>query len=103
MRVNSVKERLYINMKIVIEYDGAYPNLCTGQLFATVDGTRYEFPRNCLSSGGSVYADTEWNWTIDSGDWSVTEWPKNMPDSIKQAVEDAVNADIPRGCCGGCV
>ena len=90
-------------MEIKIEYNGAYPNLCSGKLFVTVAGTRYEFPDYCLSSGGSVSFDEEWNESVGKGDWSVADWPVELPVELHQAVEDAINEQIPHGCCGGCV
>ena len=90
-------------MKITIDYDGAYPNLCSGKLFVTVDGKRYEFPDYCLGSGGNVWFDDDWGDHVESGPWSVDEWPKDMPDDIKQEVLDAINCEISHGCCGGCV
>ena len=90
-------------MEIKIEYDGAYPNLCSGTLTAYVDGKKYNFPEYCLSSGGSVSFDDEWNEQISEGEWSVSEWPKDMPDDIKDAVLAAINENILHGCCGGCV
>ncbi len=90
-------------MKIKIEYDGDYPNLCSGKLFVTVDDKRYEFPDCCLSSGGTVWFDDDWSEHVEEGDWSVSNWPKGFPDKFKQDVEEAINEQIPHGCCGGCV
>lgn len=86
-----------------IEYDGAYPNLCSGKLFVTVDGKRYEFPDYCLVSGGGVWFTEDWDEQVESGPWSVDKWPEDMPDNIKTAVLGAINDQISHGCCGGCV
>ena len=95
--------RRYGNKEIKIEYDGAYPNLCGGSLTAYVDGKKYNFPDYCLISGGPVSFDGEWNGQISKGEWSVSEWPKDMPDDIKDSVLDAIKKNISHGCCGGCV
>ena len=90
-------------MKIEIEYNGNYPNLCRGDLVATIDGERWEFPSYCLSSGGSVWFDDDWNEHVEVGEWTVSDWPTGFPDELKTRVEEAVNENIPHGCCGGCV
>lgn len=90
-------------MQIKIHYDGKYPNLCSGNLVVEVDGKKYQFPDDCLSSGGSVSFDDDWQEQISKGEWSVSDWPKDMPDDIKDAVLAAINENIPHGCCGGCV
>lgn len=86
-----------------IEYDGSYPNACRGNLVVVVNEKRWEFPRYCLSSGGSVWFDANWMEHIESGPWSVSEWPKNFPKEYRNAVVEAINEEIPCGCCGGCV
>lgn len=90
-------------MDIKIEYDGKFPNLCAGTLVVTVAGRRWSFPSYCLSSGGSVWFDGEWSEHVESGTWSINDWPDGFPSEHKEAVEDAVNAEIPHGCCGGCI
>ena len=47
--------------KIKIEYDGAWPNLCRGNLVVYVDETRWDFGSYVLSSGGSIECDDDWN------------------------------------------
>lgn len=90
-------------MNIQIEYDGSFPNLCSGKLVVIVDGIRWEFPSYCLSSGGNVWFDDDWSENVEEGAWSIIEWPENFPNDIKTAVLEAVNQDIQFGCCGGCV
>ena len=90
-------------MEIKIKYDGAYPNLCGGNLVVTIDDKEYQFPNYCLSSGGAVWFDDNWSAHVDSGEWSISEWPKGFPEDLKWAVEDAVNAQVEHGCCGGCI
>ena len=90
-------------MNIRIEYEGCYPNLCSGDLVVFVDGTRYIFPKYCLSSGGSVSFDSNWGEIIEEGPWSISDWPEDVSEELKQDIIDAVNSQIPLGCCGGCV
>jgi hypothetical protein len=90
-------------MSIKIQYDGAYPNLCSGNLIVTIDSKQWIFPPYCLSSGGSVSFDDDWNEEVTDGDWSIREWPDNFPEKFKENIVDAVNEHIPHGCCGGCV
>ncbi len=89
---------------IEVRYNGAYPNLCSGQLSIIVDGaSEYIFPDYCLSSGGSVWFDSEWSEHVESGEWSICKWPENFPEDLKPEVTYAVNSHISQGCCGGCV
>ena len=90
-------------MKIKIKYDGSYPNLCRGDLKVYVDGTLWQFPDYCLSSGGSVSFTENWQEVVTSGSWDVSEWPKGFPEELKDAVISAINSEIEQGCCGGCV
>jgi len=88
-------------MKIEIKYDGAYPNLCSGKLVVIINGEEWVFPDYCLSSGGSVTFDENWEGHVSEGPWTITEFPQNFPDNLKSIVTDAVNSEIPYGCCGG--
>lgn len=91
------------DLDIRIAYNGAYPNLCSGQLVVTINEKKWEFPNYCLSSGGSVWFDGDWSEHVEDGDWSIREWPKGFPEKYKEAVTDKVNEEISHGCCGGCV
>jgi hypothetical protein len=86
-----------------VSYDGAYPNLCSGQLVLAVDGIAYVFPSYCLSSGGSVSFDEDWSENVDEGEWSISEWPEGFPEDLKDEATEVVNENISHGCCGGCV
>jgi len=90
--------------KIKIEYDGAYPNLCSGELIITIDGIRWVFPKFCLSSGGSCgFTNNYEDSYIEQGLWSIEEWPQGFPEDLKDEVLDEVNDEVPHGCCGGCL
>lgn len=87
---------------ITIEYDGTWPNLCGGTLYVTVGGKRWLFPYSCLTSGGSIEADADWNFEVLEGEWSVA-FPSDFPKELEDRVTDAVNMKVPSGCCGGCI
>mgnify|MGYP001356910691 CR=1 FL=1 len=86
-----------------VSYDGAYPNLCSGQLIFAIDGVRVVFPENCLSSGGSVSFDEDYNEDVQQGEWDILAFPKDFPDELKSKAISLVNKNISHGCCGGCV
>ena len=90
-------------MKIEIKYNGCWSNLCSGRLIVIIDGKEWVFPSYCLSSGGGVSFDDEWNDEVTEVEWTITKYPKDFPEELKQAVENAVNDEIPHGCRGGCV
>lgn len=90
-------------MGIKINYNGAYPNLCRGELIVTIGGKDWKFPDYCLESGGSVSFDEDWQEHVSEGAWNITGWPEDFPEDMKQKVVDAVNSQVEYGCCGGCV
>ena len=88
---------------IKVEYDGRYPNLCNGNLKVTIEGKKWVFEKGALCSGGSVWFDDNWSEHVESGRWSIDEWPEGFPELLKPAVREAINDKIDPGCCGGCV
>jgi hypothetical protein len=92
-----------MNPIIHIEYNGKYPRLCLGEFVVVLNGTRWEFPQSALRSGGTVSFTADGNEVVTTGPWTVSVWPKGFPAEHKAAVEAAVNAKIPWGCCSGCV
>lgn len=75
-----------MRQKIKIEYDGEYPNACSGNLIVIINNKKWKFPDYCLSSGGSVWFDNDWMEHIESGPWSISEWPENFPEEYKNVV-----------------
>lgn len=73
-----------------VSYDGAYPNLCSGQLVLKINGQAREFPRYC-----------DWNAHIENGRWSI-DLPEDL-EPLRKEIEECINENIPYGCCGGCV
>lgn len=88
--------------EIEIKYDGKYPCLCMGHLLVIVDGKEYDFGKYCLTSGGSVSFDENWNAEVTEGEWSV-EFPEDFPKELEEKVLECINEEIPHGCCGGCI
>ena len=88
---------------IEIQYNGSYPCLCMGHLKVTVNGKEWDFGEYCLASGGSVWFDDEWSEHVEDGEWSVSKWPEGFPEDLMDDVTDAINSNVPTGCCGGCV
>ena len=90
---------------IKIQYDGEYPNLCSGNLIVTINGKEWHFVPHALHSGGCVSFDDNWSETVTAGAWDIwdDDWPANFPNELKDEVLKAINNEIPWGCCGGCV
>lgn len=86
-----------------VSYNGAYPNLCSGQLVLKLNGDEIIFPDDCLSSGGSVSFTEDWDEIVSQGNWSISRFPQGFPEELKKEAEKIVNDNIPMGCCGGCV
>lgn len=83
-----------------VSYDGAYPNLCSGQLVLKINGQVREFSRHCLQSGGTVWFDNDWD-ALENGRWSI-DLPEDL-EPLRKEIEECINENIPHGCCGGCV
>lgn len=91
-------------MEILVEYNGKYPCLCLGRLKITINGTPWEFPRPSLISGGRTYFTNNYSEAqIEEGPWKIRDWPDNFPEEYKEAVLEAINNELPQGCCGGCL
>ncbi len=95
-------------MRIIefVSYDGAYPNLCSGELIVKIDGKETSLGK-CLCSGGSVWFNEDYsNFTVEEGPWHIdTDWfPKDLHLTAEEvcAIEHLVNENVEWGCCGGC-
>lgn len=92
--------------KILIEYDGEYPNLCSGHLKVWLGNDFYDFGQYCLSSGGSCYFENDYaDEVVKQGEWSINEYsiPENFPEEYLDDVLKVINEEITWGCCGGCL
>lgn len=114
-----------------ISYTGEYPNLCSGVLTLEIDGVQYKFGHNYMeyhvdpktgewrhmdedpnnpnfnsfwTSGGSVHANENWDWTIENAEWEidVEELPEQFWD-VAAEIDAVFNENVPYGCCGGCI
>jgi hypothetical protein len=88
---------------IKIDYDGSYPNLCSGLLVVTINETRWVFPSCCMQSGGRVSFSKEIDEEVSHGPWSISNWPRDFPEEMKDEVLREINSVVRHGCCGGCV
>jgi len=86
-----------------VSYDGVYPNLCAGTLILKIGGSQVVFPSHSLRSGGSAGFDSDWNDQLEDGPWTISNWPAEFPESLKQQAEELVNENVSFGCCGGCL
>lgn len=68
-----------------VSYDGAYPNLCSGQLVLKINGQVREFSRHCLQSGGTVWFDNDWDAHIENGRWSI-DLPEDL-EPLRKEIE----------------
>ena len=99
-----------------ISYTGRYPNLCSGILTLEIEGKEYTFGddyrdnthgtyRQFWSSGGKCgfynnYQDSY----INDGDWLIDA--DYLPEEFQQyiyEIDEVFNANVPYGCCGGCL
>ena len=83
-----------------VSYSGAYPNLCSGELVLKINGEIVSFG-HALISGGAVWFDNDWMEHVEHGAWYVSVPEKYL--EFKDEIEECVNANIPWGCCGGCI
>lgn len=87
-----------------INYDGKYPNLCSGNLIFTVNNQTIECD-HVLISGGKATFDTNWNDLVTKGNWSINffEVPIELSKEEQDYLTFLVNKHVPKGCCGGCL
>lgn len=85
-----------------VSYDGEYPCLCSGTLVLKINGEIRIMPSYCLSSGGSVSFDEDWNEIVTQGRWDISSLPEDL-EPLRDEIVDCINENIPYGCCGGCV
>lgn len=100
MKLNELKKKRQ-ELLGTIEYDGSYPNLCSGTLIIKVGGKEWKL-KHVLQSGGYVTFDDNWCEDVGSGPWSI-KFPDDFPEKYKDYITEKVNEEVPWGCCGGCV
>lgn len=111
MLINSNKESVTEHVKF-ISYTGEYPNLCCGDLTLEIDGKKaifgngYDTKMNKRKgiypifwhSGGYIR-----NYEAYKGEWQIDV--DIIPEKYRKyasEIDEAFNANVPYGCCGGC-
>ena len=75
---------------IKVEYDGKYPNTCSGLLTITVDGiVIYEERYRCHSTGSVWFGELVWD--------DASKFSQEIQKAVKKKLSHF------RVCCGGCV
>ena len=89
-----------------IDYDGKYPQLCSGHLRFMSDGKKYA-GYIWLLSGGRSWFDEYLNWHLTEGPWKEVSGPlfEVYPKFLEHKTEllKMINENVPHGCSGGCV
>ena len=90
-----------------VSYSGSFPNLCSGTLVLRINGKEVSFgPCNhkFWFSGGNCGFDIMGNEAVTQGEWEL--WEDEIPPKYRkyaQEMIDVFNANVPFGCCGGCI
>ena len=104
-----------------VSYTGEFPNLCSGILTVRIDGETWHFgypwnnpERELLprlppfwKSGGCCDFDDDWNEIVKDGPWEMDNPHADLyPPEIFARLPEilaVMNANVPHGCCGGCI
>lgn len=103
-----------------VSYTGKWPNLCSGVLTLNIDGKEVKFGHDFEKfeswktdgnhesfwrSGGSCGFSYDYSeFRIETAPWEVDK--SELPEFLKpysQELIDTFNANVPFGCCGGCL
>lgn len=94
-----------------VSYNGEFPNLCAGILTLNIDGETVTFGRR--HNPAKQMFDRFWcsggycNWwtnEVAEGEWCVCV--DELPEQYRpyaDEIRELMNANIPHGCCGGCI
>jgi Ribonuclease G/E len=85
---------------IQVEYDGRYPNACSGRLTIKKDGELIYQERHCCRSTGCVWFDDEWGEHVVSGEL-LWEDANQFDEEVQEAVRQRLSQVAV--CCGGCI
>lgn len=91
------------NSRVKIEYNGAWPNMCSGYLKIWLDDELfYEKKYVCESSGSTGFNESFTESFITSGRLT---WKKSEAKLWPSYIVDAVNDELSKFevCCGGCL
>ena len=108
-RIHELEERMGRVLKFV-RYDNEWNSACAGAVVFSIGDTEYKCNEHCLSSGGSLTSDEDYNFTCKEGPWSWTYGAFDtdelraleLTDNEKDALLAQVNVQVPWGCCGAC-
>lgn len=95
-----------------VSYTGKFPNLCRGELTLEIDGEEITFgygfhskdkPKYYpfWSSGGGINPNYE---GTRKGEWRIDA--NKIPEEFRKyaaEIDEVFNANVPWGCCGGCI
>lgn len=107
-----------------VSYTGKYPNLCSGTLTLRIDGKEVVFGNNCRwnettgkyerveeaydtfwTSGGCCgFCDDYSDEYVCTAPWEIDV--NELPEKYKEyadEIAEVFNANVPFGCCGGCL
>ena len=87
---------------IKIEYDGKYPNTCSGTLSIYNDDIMIYQKKYCCHSTGSVYFDSDWDEHVESG---KLVWDQEDAHMFSKEIQNKVKEFLSQFhvCCGGCI
>lgn len=88
---------------IKIKYNGKWPCLCSGHLEVWIGEDYYDFGEYSLISGGAIHRNINWEMWATEGPWEISNFPPNFPIDRQEDLLKVINAEIPLGCCGGCI
>lgn len=106
-----------------ISYTGRYPNLCSGVLTLNIDGKEVKFGYEMdsfdwktnkyidsnydsfWSSGGCISSNyPEESYEVSEDEWIINE--EDIPEQYQKyayEIGEIFNANVPYGCCEGCI
>lgn len=89
---------------IHLKYSYSSYALCCGNIEVQIIPLNKTYTSIFLCSGGGIICPEgeEWNLQPSSGPWDVT-FCDDFPEEYKDEVVTLINAEIPWGCCGGCI
>ena len=83
-----------------VSYTGKYPNLCTGDLTLKIDGVveYFRYDRRAFWRIDNYMPNNPHNsrWTVN-----LRELPVKYQ-KYRNEIEEVMNNEMPRPCCGGC-
>ena len=85
---------------VKVEYDGEYPNMCTGTLTIFEDGVQIYSKSSCFENTGKAGFNNNWESQIIKGKliWlDADKFSKEISDAVEEKLDEY------SVCCGGCI